>query len=46
MSNVVLPSQSFEQDMNTLVYSEADEIVVAHHKRQVNQPKKPEKVND
>jgi hypothetical protein len=46
MSNVVLPSQSFEEDSNNLVYSEADEIVVSGNKQEPNQRKKGEKMND
>jgi len=46
MSNVVLPSQSFEQDINNLMYSEAGEIAVSQNRRELNQSKKPEQTND
>lgn len=45
-SNVVLPSQSFEYEMNNLVLIEMDEGVEAVNRREPNQPKKADRVND
>lgn len=43
---MVLPSQSFEYEMNNLVLIEMDEGVEAVNRREPNQPKKADRVND
>lgn len=45
-SNVVLPSQYFEEEINNLAYTEADERVMDVGSREVNQPKKSERLGD